>query len=181
MFAQSSALEPAMHAVALLLAAIGAFTDWRRGEIPNWLTLPPLLLAPVAHGLVDGFMGLTGSLAGMLLCSLVPLLVFWKNGMAGGDVKLFAAIGAVGGVYVGLEAEFMAVVVASLYALGGLIWSGGLGRALGRSVFIALNPVLPRRLRRPIPEELLTRIRLGAAIFVGTAIAVAGHHRDRIG
>src|SRR5262245_21317422 len=152
MLRDSAELEPIVHAVALVLAAIAAFTDWRKGEIPNWLTLPVLIAAPIAHGIVDGFMGLVGSLAGLLLCSLVPLLVFWKNGMAAGDVKLFAALGAGGGVYVGREAEFMAVVVASLYALGSLVWHGRMLSALGRSLLIGLNPILPLRWRRPIPE-----------------------------
>ncbi len=34
-------------AAALGLALTAAITDWRRGEIPNWLTLPPLIVAPV--------------------------------------------------------------------------------------------------------------------------------------
>ena len=44
--------EPHQHAVflvAIAIAAIGAVLDWRKGEIPNWLTLPALALAPFIH------------------------------------------------------------------------------------------------------------------------------------
>jgi prepilin peptidase CpaA len=174
----TSQLEPVFHGVVLGLAGIAAFTDVRRGEIPNWLTLPVLLLAPIVHGLISGVSGLLTSLLGLLVCSLVPLLVYYRRGMAGGDVKLFAAIGAVGGVYVGLEAQFLSLIAASIYAVGQLAWNGRLLASLGNSLFLGLNPILPRRWRRSIPHELMHRIRLGAAILLGTLIALAGHHRE---
>ena len=167
-----------LHATVLLLAGVAAVTDVRKGTIPNWLTFPALAAAPIVHGWADGFGGLLRSLIGMLVCSLVPLLVFYRGGMAGGDVKLFAAIGAVGGLYLGLEAQFLSLVVASIYALGQLTWNGRLVTTLGNSLFLGLNPVLPRKWRRTIAPELMHRIRLGAAILCGTAIAVAGHHRE---
>jgi prepilin peptidase CpaA len=174
----TSDLDPILHAVVLLLAAIAAFTDVRKGEIPNWLTLPPLVVAPVVHGVMGGHAALFGSLIGLLVCSIVPLLVYYQKGMAGGDVKLFAAIGAVGGVYVGLEAQLLSLIAASIYALGQLAWNGKLFATLGNSFFVGLNPILPRRLRRTIPRELMHRIRLGAAILLGTSIALAGHHPE---
>ncbi|HJL17692.1 MAG TPA: A24 family peptidase [Sandaracinaceae bacterium LLY-WYZ-13_1] len=174
----STGIEPSLlHATVLGLAAVAAFTDTRRGEIPNWLTLPALALAPIAHGWTDGFGGVLYSLIGMLVCALVPLLLFYRGGMAGGDVKLFAAIGAVGGIYVGLEVQFLSLVIASIYALGQLTWNGKLVRSLQNSLFLGLNPVLPRRWRRTLSPELMHRIRLGAAILCGAAITIAGHHR----
>lgn len=174
---RASELDPIFHGVVLALAAVAAFTDVRKGEIPNWLTLPVLVIAPIAHGVLEGGRGLVASLAGVLVCSIVPLLIFFREGMAAGDVKVFAAIGAAGGVYVGLETQFLSLVAASIYAVGQLAWNGKLLRSLGNSLFIGLNPILPRRYRRAIPRELMHRIRLGAAILLGAAIALAGHHR----
>ncbi|MDQ3031033.1 MAG: A24 family peptidase [Myxococcota bacterium] len=154
------------------MTAIAAFTDWKTGHIPNWLTLPPLVLGPIVHGLSNGAAGLFGSLLAVAICGAVPLLMFWRGGMAGGDVKLFAAIAAVCGVEVGLEAEFLAFVVAGIYALGRLAWQGSLLRTLGNSFYMGLNPLLPQRLRKPISPELLHSLRLGGAIFAGTLIAV---------
>ncbi len=176
-------LESVVHGVVLILACVAAFTDVRRGEIPNWLTLPALVIAPIAHGLIDGGHGLLGSLVGMLVCSIVPLIIFYREGMAGGDVKLFAAIGAVAGglehgVELGLSAQFLSLIAASVYAVGQLAWNGRLLASLGNSLFLGLNPVLPRKWRRTIPRELMHRIRLGAAILLGSLIALAGQHRE---
>lgn len=174
----SSIDDSILHGAVLLLALVAAVTDVRRGLIPNWLTLPVIFGAPIVYGVIDGGAGLMRSLLGLLVCSVVPLLIWYRNGMAAGDVKVFAAIGAVGGIYVGLEAQFLSLVVAAIYALGQLAWNGKLATSLVNSVFIGLNPVLPRRFRRTIPHELMHRIRLGAAIFLGSCIALAGHHRE---
>ena len=167
-----------LHVAVLAMVGVAAFTDVRGGIIPNWLTLPPLVIAPIAHGLVGGVRGVLASVLGMLVCSLVPLLVFYRGGMAGGDVKLFAALGAVGGIYLGLEAQFLSLVAASIYALGQLAWNGRLLTSLGNSLYIGLNPVLPRRLRKTIAPELMHRIRLGAAVLLGSAIAIFEKHRE---
>lgn len=173
----TSEVEPIVHGAVLGLAGVAAFTDVRAGVIPNWLTLPPLLLAPLAHGLVGGVSAFLASLLGLLVCAVGPLLLYYVDAMAGGDAKLFAAIGAVGGVQLGLEVEFLAVVAAAIYSVGQLGWNGKLLRSLGNAVALAFNPILPRRLRRTVPRELMHRIRLGAAILLGSLIALAGHHR----
>ena len=51
------------HGLALLIAAIAAVTDFRTGEIPNWLTLPPLVAAPLAYGMMDGLWAAVASIA----------------------------------------------------------------------------------------------------------------------
>ena len=158
-----------IHGAILTLAAVAAFTDVRWGLIPNWLTLPPLVLAPFTHGVIVGTRGLLSSVLGLLVCSLVPLLVFYRGGMAGGDVKLFAALGAVSGLYLGLELQFLALVCAAIYAIGHLAWNGRLLNSLGNSLFLGLNPILPRKWRRTLSPELMHRIRLGAAILLGSA------------
>lgn len=166
----------AVHGAAVLITATGAVTDWRTGRIPNWLTLPPIFAAPIVHGLVFGVRGLIASVLGLLVCGLVPYVLFRKGAMAGGDVKLFAAVGAVAGIYVGIEAELLAFIFAALFSLARLAWHGKLFRTMGNSFFIALNPVLPKKWRREVEPELMSRVRLGGAIFAGTALAVLMKH-----
>ena len=50
-------LEPVGIALcsALVVAAIAAVFDWCTAEIPNWLTLPPIVVAPFAYGQAFGF------------------------------------------------------------------------------------------------------------------------------
>lgn len=79
--------------IAVLVSAIGAWTDVKTGKIHNRLTLTTIALAFVFHGWISGTYGL--KFAGLgLLCTL-PLMVFHILGMFGaGDVKLCMALGA---------------------------------------------------------------------------------------
>jgi prepilin peptidase CpaA len=174
-----------MHAVALAIAATAAVTDARTGLIPNWLTLPPLVAAPLLYGFIGGPSAGLWSVASLLVSGLVPYVLFRKGAIGGGDVKLFAALGAIcavppGGpmsVSIGIEAQLYAFVAASVFALGRLAYQGKLLKTVMRTVFLMVNPVLPKRYRREIDPELMTSIRLGIPIFAGTAVAVLLHNR----
>lgn len=163
-------------AAALAIAATAAVTDHRTGEIPNWLTLPPLAIAPVAFGVLGGAWAAAASLGAALVCGLVPYLLFRRGAAGGGDVKLFAAVGALTGVNVGLEAELLTLLATAIVTLGQLAWRGRLLATLSNSLFLALNPVLPRRHRRAVAPELMTMVRLGGFALLGTAAALYGRY-----
>lgn len=164
------------HGLALLIAAIAAVTDFRTGEIPNWLTLPPLAAAPLAYGLIDGIWAAVASIAAIAVCGLVPYLLFRRGAAGGGDVKLFAAIGAVAGMAVGIEVQLVTFMAAALISLGRLAWNGKLFKTLANSAFLGLNPILPQRWRREVAPELMTMVRLGGFAFVGTFVALYLRH-----
>ena len=168
-------LPPAVElygiAVALGLALAAAITDWRKGEIPNWLTLPPLVVAPVVYGVLLGKMGVIVSVAGIVFCALPPLVLWWQRGIGGGDVKLVAAIGASAGLMGGIEIELVAFVIACLYALGRLAWEGKLLRTLGNTLFLMLNPLLPKKWRRKVSPSLMSTVRLGGAFLAASLLA----------
>jgi prepilin peptidase CpaA len=154
---------PSLPACLLLvLCTIAAITDLRRGLIPNWLTLPPLLLAPPALALVHGPGALAASLLGALLCGIVPLLLFLRGGMGGGDVKLLAAAGAIAGPGVGLELQLSAYLAAMLHALCMLSWRGQLLSSVAAA---------PRALREPGAASGL-EIRLGPPAAVAAVLLV---------
>ncbi len=99
----------------MFILCICAYVDWQRMVIPKWLTIPLLFLGASASvvrgawlgalgetlwllptgslllGAIDGFLfALTGFLVGFLM-----LFLMWVLGTCGGgDVKLFAALGA---------------------------------------------------------------------------------------
>jgi prepilin peptidase CpaA len=160
-------------ALAVLVTAVAAFTDFRTGRIPNWLTygatVAGLLLRTVQ--IIPHGAGALSALVGMLVCGLVPFLIWRKDGMAGGDVKQFVALGAILGAFHGIEAQFYAYVAGSLLSMGRLAWHGRLLASLVNAFFLALNPVMPRAWRREIRPEMLTRFRLGGSIFAGTCVA----------
>ncbi len=96
---------PISLTIALAVAAIAAVWDWRKGEIPNWLTLPPLVGAPLAYGFtMGGQYAITSALA-ILACGIVPYFLFRAGAMGGGDLvggmDLGSLITSIGGGVVG--------------------------------------------------------------------------------
>ncbi len=161
---------PISFGVAASVAAIAAVWDWRTGRIPNWLTLPPLVIAPLVYGLSLGPRFAIQSAVALLICGLIPYLLFRHNAMGGGDVKLFAALGAITGVSLttGLEIELASLVAALVLTLGRLAWDGGLLRTLRNALFMVINPLLPAARRHEVRPELMTAVRMGLPIFVAT-------------
>src|SRR5262245_53199832 len=82
-----------------LVVVIAAITDCWKGKIYNCLTLPALAIAPLWHLRWQGLQGLWFSLEGFGIAAGIPIamsLLFGK-GLGGGDIKLIAALGALGG------------------------------------------------------------------------------------
>jgi prepilin peptidase CpaA len=120
---------------------------------------------------LDGMAGLLGSLAGAVLVGLVPYLLFTFSrgrGIGGGDVKLFAALGAWLGPSLGVEVQFLAFACLLFWAFGLLAWRGRLLAVLGSTLRLAFGWALPKRWRRAPAAETLTSLRMGPAIAAGT-------------
>jgi len=166
--------------VAIVVTAVAAWTDFRKGIIPNWLSLGGLGLGIVMHAVVgfsvDGpktmLYGALFSVAGALACGLVPLLLYMAGGGRGGDVKLLAAVGAICRTQVGVEAVFYGFLVAAVFAGARLAYEGKLLRTFGNILVIVANPFLPKDRRRVLSTDAMTWTRLGPSVFVGTAVAV---------
>jgi prepilin peptidase CpaA len=181
--------QPYFLAFAALVAALAAVFDWRRWEMPNALTLGALLVAPVAHAAVSWLslrtldavaQGAGFSVLGAIVSLMIPFGLYQvsRDAIGGGDVKLFAALGAILRPLLGLEAEFYACLAACVLAFGLLAYHGKLLRVLGNTFMLALNPFLPKAKRREITPEMLTRMRFGPAIFAGTAVVALLHWRE---
>lgn len=164
---------------AAVIAAIAAAYDLRTGEMPNWVTLLPLLAAPFAHFAVAVGMHQkmasaahegVGSLLGAIACSFVPGVLYRQDAIGGGDVKLLAAVGALLQWRLGLEAEMYSFFAAGLTAPAFLAYEGKLFRTIKNTALLAVNPLLPKKKRRQVEPALLTWFRFGPAIFIGTAL-----------
>jgi len=160
------------YTVAVLATLIAAVTDSRSGRIPNWLTLPLLVLAPMAWGVCFSLRDALVSLLGLAVCGLVPLLFFVRNAMGGGDVKLFAALGALLGPSTGIEVQFFAYCALTFVLLSRMAWEGRLFATLATSAKAALSLVFPKRLRAPIEPTTLTSMRMGVAICAATLLSL---------
>jgi prepilin peptidase CpaA len=165
----------------VFVCALAALSDFRTGLIPNWLTVGASCAGVLGHLLfgsllVDGWLGLheaAASVAGLVLCGLAPGLMYWKGAMGGGDLKLFAAIGALCQPLLGIEIQMHALVIAAVIAPARLAYQGRLLRVMAGTLSVAMNPFLPRARQRVLPPEALTSFRLGPAIFVGAALSLA--------
>lgn len=119
--------------IALMVAAVAVavVTDVRRRRIPNALTLP-LALTGLALGAVSGGMGgFLMSGAGCLAGGLLFLLPAAKLGWGMGDLKLVAALGAVGGPAFALWLGLYAMAAGGPFALLWLKRQGQLTRVVG--------------------------------------------------
>lgn len=84
---------------ALCLAGWAGWLDWRYRRIPNWLTVPALLLGWALSATLWRWPGFKASLAGSGLCLGVLLPFVLARGLGAGDWKLMAALGAYLGPY----------------------------------------------------------------------------------
>jgi prepilin peptidase CpaA len=169
---------------AVVVTAVAAWTDWRTGNIPNWLTFGAIGCAPVAWVVFEVMTGMPRkdaitegcySVLGGFICALVPLLLYNKNAIGGGDVKLFVAIGALCRPLIGVEAEVYGFLAAALVAPVGLAYEGKLFRTLNNALHLTLNPFIPKEKRREIQPEVMSWFRMGPAILLGMAFTTYLH------
>lgn len=170
---------------AILVTGLAAWFDWRTGEIPNWLTLWPLVLGPLGHGVI-GFLrggwgaagqGVLFAFLGIVTCGVIPIFLYRSGAIGGGDVKLLGTLGAILRPMMGLETEMYAFVVAALYAPIRLAYEGKLLRTLGNTAVLVRNVFVPKDRRREVPREMLSELRFGPSVFVATLVVVMLHWR----
>jgi prepilin peptidase CpaA len=170
----TSPLAYILATFAVALAAAGF--DWRTGRIPNTLTLGALLLAvPIHAGLsppghtIDG---VESSLLGAAVCT-VPFLVGWRLGwIAGGDVKLVAAMGALGGIQHGLTSVFLGLFCAASFIFLRFCWEGVLFRAISNSVAVAVSRTIRKDHAVEASPHLTSTLRLGPFALAGAAMSL---------
>ena len=115
-------LKPIILGLAVALALIAGWTDWRSRTIPNWLTVPGLLAGVLVNSLASGWAGFGFSLKGAGLGLLLLLPFVFLRSLGAGDWKLAGALGAFVGWQVLLNLLFWSVFVAGVMALGLVIY-----------------------------------------------------------
>jgi prepilin peptidase CpaA len=115
-------LKPVVLGLAVALAVAAGVTDWRSRRIPNWLTVPGLLLGVAANTAANGVSGLKTSLLGAGLGLLLLLPFVFLRSLGAGDWKLAGALGAFVGPGVLLDLLMGSIFVAGIMALGLVIY-----------------------------------------------------------
>ena len=173
----------AIEVILICLVAQAAVTDLAMRKIPNVLILSGLLLAMILH-LLGGqhWAPLSQWLAGCLAGFFLFLPLYLLRGMAAGDVKLMAMVGAFVGPKAALQVGVLAYLIGGVMALLMLL-CGGQRRAGWRNLVLICQPLLWRAFGLPLAPVPLASlasvggIPYGVAIALGTGGFVAWAHR----
>ena len=176
----------------LTILAVASWHDLRRTLVPKWLTVPAVGLGVAANLLRGGLLGaegrpawvlatggpMRGCLDGLLFAlagfgvAFVVFFLMWVLGVVGGgDVKLFAALGAWVGpklVLVVLFVSLVFVVLIAVFRLLGNMVRGGAATALRRAAGRGATPTA-RANRRLISYSL--------PLALATALVLLGAFR----
>ncbi|MBU2011870.1 MULTISPECIES: A24 family peptidase [Stutzerimonas stutzeri subgroup] len=154
----------------LTLLGLAAISDLRRHRIPNLLILLGLALGLAGQFFAAGLAGLgQGMLAGLIAFGLF-LLFYLTGGMAAGDVKLMAMVGAFLTPQQALLATAASLLAGGLCGLALLLWHGQLRQTLVRygAMFRAhsyLPPASSEVAGQPFPYAV--------AILLGTTASLS--------
>jgi prepilin peptidase CpaA len=160
--------------IALLipLAVIIAYYDVRYRRIPNPFVLATFASGVAINGIFGGLSGLYASLGGCALAFVLMFLLHVFGAMGAGDVKLFAAIGAVTGANLVLPTFLVVVLTGGVLAMVSILRARMLVSTMHRvlQIFVGLLPgwEMPRF---AIPSDRRHTIPYGVAITIGSIIS----------
>jgi prepilin peptidase CpaA len=166
---------PIVHIALLVpLAIIIAYYDVRYRRIPNAFVLATLTGGLAINLIYAGLGGVLTSLGGCALAFIPLFILHIFGGMGAGDVKLFAAIGAVVGTSLVMPTLLIVVLTGGVIAVYSMIRNGTV-RATMQRVLMILVGLLPgwQMPRFAVPADRRHTIPYGVAIMLGSLISVA--------
>ena len=158
----------------LPLAVIITYYDVRYRRIPNPFVLATLIGGVAINGIFGGLPGVFASLGGCAMAFGLMFMLHIFGAMGAGDVKLFAAIGAVTGAQLVLPTFIVVVLTGGLLALISVIRAGVLISTMHRVLQILVG-MLPgwEMPRFAVPADRTHTIPYGVAITIGSIISTA--------
>lgn len=173
-------VAPYLDTLLLLMVCAAAITDLQSRRIPNRLLLAGMLGALVLRLLSPApLTALLGWLGGAALGLVLFLPFYLLRGMAAGDVKMMAAVGAFTGPGDALYIAILAWCVGGVMALAVIVCKGRLRLALA-NIWAILRPMLLHLPRGPAPgspgQPGAGTIPYGVAIAVGTVVLLVGRY-----
>jgi prepilin peptidase CpaA len=157
--------------LALIAVITGAGVhDLAVRRIPNRLLLAGLACAALLHLLSPHPLSLLSTgLAGLATGLLLFLPLYLLRGMAAGDVKLMATVGAFTGPMLAVEIALASFIVGGLMSLVLIIAKGKGGQALA-NLRALLRPMFMRAIGVPLVNEPMRHASVGGMPY-GLAIA----------
>lgn len=159
------------------LAIVIAYMDVRYRRIPNKLVLVTLVGGLALNTLFGGSHGLLLSLGGLALAFGLMFFLHVFGTMGAGDVKLFAAIGAVVGASLVLPTLLVVALTGGLLAVGKMVYARRVGATMF-GVFQFFYGLLPGQTvpRFDIPEDRSYTLPYAVPICFGSLIAFFWFH-----
>lgn len=164
----------------LVFVTAAAVSDLWRRKIPNRLVLAGLLAALALHGVSGAPHWPLAWAGGMATGFFLLLPLYLLRGMAAGDVKLIAMVGAFAGAWPTVQICFATFVLGGLMAVLIVSWQGN-WHACWRNLRQLLWPLMARTAGLPLAPVPLARqasvgnMPYGLAIALGT-LAVQGRN-----
>ena len=154
------------------LALAAGWTDWRSRRIPNWLTVPGLLLGIAANSWLRGWSGTRDSLLGAALGLALLLPFVLMRSLGAGDWKFVGALGAFLGPQNLLTVLLLGILVNGLMAVVMVIWKKRVretARNMGRMLAAFLTMHLPASdLTLDNPD--LVKVPFGVAVAIAVIL-----------
>lgn len=141
-----------MRILAVLVACAGAMTDYKTHKIPNKLTVNALLAGLLLNLLLEGGQGLLGSALGAL-AGFSFILLWCLGALKAGDVKLYIAIGALGGWKFGLNSMIDSILIGGIAAVVVMVFRKSGRKSLKNLRNYAVNLILTRKFHTYEGEE----------------------------
>ena len=130
---------PVVQLLILLIVIPAAIFDLRQRRVPNWITLPGVVIGVALNTFLYEMPGLWTSLKGLGLAFAIYFTLYLLRGMGAGDVKLMAAIGAAVGPVNWLIVLFLTAIFGGLAAIAVVAVRGRFRRTVWNVWFIILS------------------------------------------
>ena len=156
------------------LAIIIGYYDVRYRRIPNPFVFATLTSGIAINGIFGGLPGLYASVGGCALAFGLMFMLHVFGAMGAGDVKLFAAVGAVTGAHLVLPTFLVVLLTGGVLAMVSIIRSGRVKTTMTRVLQILVG-LLPgwEMPRFAVPTDRSHTIPYGVAITIGSIISTA--------
>ena len=156
------------------VAVIIAYYDVRYRRIPNAFVLATLAGGLAINTSFGGVDGLLSSLGGFALAFVLMLMLHVFGAMGAGDVKLFAAIGAVTGAHLVIPTFLVVILTGGLLAVVSIVRAGVFVATMHRVLQILVG-LLPgwEMPKFTVPSDRTHTIPYGVAITIGSIISTA--------
>ena len=169
----SGTLTIVSTALLVPLAVVITYYDARYRRIPNAFVLATLIAGLSVNIIINGIDGALTSLGGCALAFALMFMLHVFGAMGAGDVKLFAAVGAVVGAGMVLPTFAVVALLGGVLGVYTMLRAGSVRTTLMRvlQIFVGLLPgwEMPRF---SVPADRRATIPYGVAITFGSLVSL---------